>query len=395
MKIKTHVYFSMAVFFSMLAAVMVLAFTPFVIRADADTYKAASFMSVDSPEGIDVLQESEQGIFVNQVFPISNTEYYSITIPERGILIINNKNNNNSASSVELYFDAERTSAVQRYNTNYSTYSSPWLLDSGTYYMKLTCAVRPDASGTHHQWFAYFIPASKVIQPTLSYNSDYSQCTVTLSAPNPDFVNYTYHAGNYVVGYINSPQNIWTSVKGNTLTLTENNSYAIAARWSTTGTAWDSYPIVLDITIDGLRTGNTDSGSQGVNQDVTSPLAGLGIDFSLDPALFQSGRIENPMTAKGRTVKLRYKSLRKKAQVIKRTKAISINKAQGKVTYKLAGVNKKKFKKYFKINKNTGDITVRKKLKKGTYKLKVKISAAGNSNYLAGTKTVTLKVKIK
>lgn len=40
-------------------------------------------------------------------------------------------------------------------------------------------------------------------------------------------------------------------------------------------------------------------------------------------------------------------------------------------------------------------ITVKKRLKKGTYKLKVTVTAAGNRNYLAGTKTVTLKVKIR
>ena len=33
--------------------------------------------------------------------------------------------------------------------------------------------------------------------------------------------------------------------------------------------------------------------------------------------------------------------------------------------------------------------------KKGTYKMKVTVTAAGNASYKAGTKTVTVKVKVK
>ena len=40
-----------------------------------------------------------------------------------------------------------------------------------------------------------------------------------------------------------------------------------------------------------------------------------------------------------------------------------------------------------------GKVTVKKGLKKGTYKVKVK--AAGNKNYKAATKTVTFKIKVK
>ena len=53
------------------------------------------------------------------------------------------------------------------------------------------------------------------------------------------------------------------------------------------------------------------------------------------------------------------------------------------------------FKKYFKVNKKNGKITVKKGLKKGTYKLKIKVTAAGNANYNAGSKSVTVKIKVK
>ena len=75
-------------------------------------------------------------------------------------------------------------------------------------------------------------------------------------------------------------------------------------------------------------------------------------------------------------------------------------KGQGKMTYTLTSAKKgkKSFKKYFKINKSTGKVTIKKnkKMKKGTYKVKVKVKAAGNSNYNASAwKTVTFKIKVK
>ena len=64
---------------------------------------------------------------------------------------------------------------------------------------------------------------------------------------------------------------------------------------------------------------------------------------------------------------------------------------QGKMTYTKASGNKK-----IVINKTTGKVTVKKGLKKGTYKVKVKVKAAGNTNYKASAvKTVTFKVKVK
>ena len=65
------------------------------------------------------------------------------------------------------------------------------------------------------------------------------------------------------------------------------------------------------------------------------------------------------------------------------------------MTYKLASVSKSKYKKYFKVNAKTGKVTVKKKLKKGTYKLRINVTAAGNGNYNKVTKTVTVKIKVK
>ena len=103
---------------------------------------------------------------------------------------------------------------------------------------------------------------------------------------------------------------------------------------------------------------------------------------------------DNPIkvTVKVRTIKA--KKLKKKAQKVK---AITVKGNQGKVAYKLvkSGITKK-IRKLCKIN-SKGVITIKKwkKAKKGTYKIKVKVTAAGNSSYKAKTITKTVKVKIK
>lgn len=95
---------------------------------------------------------------------------------------------------------------------------------------------------------------------------------------------------------------------------------------------------------------------------------------------------KNTLTAKGKTVKLKYSA---KAQSVKAKKAVTVKKAQGKVSYKIAKKNKN-----FKVAKN-GKITVKKGLKAGTYKVKVKVTAAGNISYAKGSKTVTVKIVVK
>ena len=76
--------------------------------------------------------------------------------------------------------------------------------------------------------------------------------------------------------------------------------------------------------------------------------------------------------------------------------AMAVSNAQGKVTYKLSSAKKgkKSKKKYFTVAKS-GKITVKKKLKKGTYKVKIMVTAAGSSTYKAAVKTVTVSIKVK
>ena len=103
----------------------------------------------------------------------------------------------------------------------------------------------------------------------------------------------------------------------------------------------------------------------------------------------------NPIKLKGKTVKIKRKYLKKKAKVVKRAKALQVTNAQGKVTYQLTGVKKAKYNKYFKVNTKTGNITVRKKLKKGKCKLSIKAMAAGNNWYNKATAGATVVIKVK
>lgn len=86
------------------------------------------------------------------------------------------------------------------------------------------------------------------------------------------------------------------------------------------------------------------------------------------------------------TKNIKYTSLKKKAQVF--TLGTTVN-SKGKLTYK-------KLTKSSVISvASNGRITVKKGAKKGTYKVKIRISAAAKGNYNAGSKTVTVTVKVK
>ncbi|MBQ8077845.1 MAG: leucine-rich repeat protein [Eubacterium sp.] len=98
----------------------------------------------------------------------------------------------------------------------------------------------------------------------------------------------------------------------------------------------------------------------------------------------------NTFTAKGKTKTLKYKTLKKKNLTLKRADAITVSNAKGTVTYTKASGNKK-----IVVNKKTGKFTVKKGIKKGTYKVKVKVKAAGTQKIKAKTVTVTVKIKVK
>lgn len=93
----------------------------------------------------------------------------------------------------------------------------------------------------------------------------------------------------------------------------------------------------------------------------------------------------NTMSVKSTNKTYKVSKLKKKAQSYK---AITVSKAQGKVTYKVT-------KKNSKLTFKNGKVTVKKKTKKGTYKITVKVTAAGNATYKSKSVSKTITVKVK
>ena len=104
-------------------------------------------------------------------------------------------------------------------------------------------------------------------------------------------------------------------------------------------------------------------------------------------------KLKNTMKASGKTIKIKFAKLKKKAQNIAAGKAFTIKNPKGTVTYKLAKKDKKA-KNKITVSKK-GVVTVKKGLKKGKYTVKVKVTAAGNESYAPATKTVNVKVVVK
>ncbi len=157
--------------------------------------------------------------------------------------------------------------------------------------------------------------------------------------------------------------------------------------------AFSDCPLLNDVYYDGTKSDWDKIKIGENNKGIQVPEIHLG-----DGTVIPSKKSDNTLTAKGKTAKVKYKKLRKKARTVSRAKVLTVSNAQGNVTYKLTGVKRgksKKYKKYFKINSTTGNVTIKKKLKKGTYKVTCVVTAAGDSNYKAGTKTVTFTIKIK
>ena len=67
--------------------------------------------------------------------------------------------------------------------------------------------------------------------------------------------------------------------------------------------------------------------------------------------VYAAAKKANPLKVSGKTVKLKEDELEKKSQTIARKKVLTVKKAKGKVTYKIAKVTPAKCKKYFSMNK--------------------------------------------
>ena len=125
----------------------------------------------------------------------------------------------------------------------------------------------------------------------------------------------------------------------------------------------------------------------------TMTIAGAGDFTGSITANFTINKAKQPMTASAakKAFKVSKAKAKKKAVALKKTVAVKGN--VGPVSY--ANASKKPALKKFKVNAKNGTITVPKGTKKGTYKLQVKVTAAGDANHASGSKTVTVKVVVK
>ena len=98
----------------------------------------------------------------------------------------------------------------------------------------------------------------------------------------------------------------------------------------------------------------------------------------------------NPLSVNAKSVTFSAAKLKKSALTADRKKILSLSKAKGAVAFAKVSGNSK-----IVINKKTGKLTAKKGLKKGTYKVKIKVTAAGTSVYKKGAKTVTVNVIVK
>ena len=106
-------------------------------------------------------------------------------------------------------------------------------------------------------------------------------------------------------------------------------------------------------------------------------------------ASFTIAKAEQSLKVSAKTVSLKKSALSKAKQTVEASKAMTVSGAQGKLSYKKASGDKA-----LSIS-SSGKLTVKKGTKKGTYKIKVKVTSAATSNYQKATKDVTLKVKVK
>jgi hypothetical protein len=107
-------------------------------------------------------------------------------------------------------------------------------------------------------------------------------------------------------------------------------------------------------------------------------------------AEYTIAKAANTVTVKERTAKVNYKDLKWKSQTLLSDTVLTVSDPAGKVTYTKLSGNKK-----ITIESKTGNVKVKKGLKKGTYIVKVKVKAAGDENHRAAGKTVTIRIIVK
>jgi hypothetical protein len=132
----------------------------------------------------------------------------------------------------------------------------------------------------------------------------------------------------------------------------------------------------------------------------TITITGTGGYKGTATAKFNIKKAANTLNVKAQktTYNIAYSKLSKKDQGIKETKIYKVvKKGKGKLSYSFssAKTGKKNVKNGFAVDKKTGKLTVKKGLKKGTYNIEIKVTAAGDKNHKKGTKKITISLNVK
>ena len=175
--------------------------------------------------------------------------------------------------------------------------------------------------------------------------------------------------------------NVSTTLLDGTYTDTAHNTEFIVKDGKLTGTVKADTVVVMD---------NLDSSHY--TSEIVEPTTEAPTQPATKPVVVT--KKTNPLTVSTSTKSLKAKSLKKKAQTVK--KAFTIKNAKGAVS--VAKVKKGTTSKIYKkvtVNKN-GSIKFKKgKYAKKTYKIKIKVTAKGDSNYKPKTVNKTVKIKVK
>ena len=100
---------------------------------------------------------------------------------------------------------------------------------------------------------------------------------------------------------------------------------------------------------------------------------------------FQLNKAANPLIATGKTAAVKYSAVKSKAQALTVSNVLTVSKVRGAEPHMKSTGNAKII-----IHKATGKVTV----KKGLYKVIVRVTAFGNSNYKALYETATVTIKV-
>ncbi len=150
--------------------------------------------------------------------------------------------------------------------------------------------------------------------------------------------------------------------------LTYKSSNTAIAKVSSTGVVTPVKPGTVKMTITAAETANYLKATKTVTVTVTK------------------GTQSMVVTAVTRTAS--YSTLKTKSVTV--TKPLTISGSIGTKTYTRVGNSN-----YFTVNKTTGNVTIKKGTPKGTYTVKIKVTAAGNYRWKSCSKTVVCKVTVK